>query len=202
MQRMLVVLKSRHRLLHLQASLKRKWSQLRRHSMYIGPPLNSIISLRRDDFMAIDMGKLKNKETIILPIFWERDTSRGILKEFTIDSWKILISWISARTWSNWRGMRPDGQKTRRKIFPIIWRKQNTFDTERIGGSLNKSGNDTQLVRDRSDFNDALTTWNRLHQESGEQQLRPVLFWKYQKWHQSSSSSSSWWHRSDSCWSS
>ena len=28
--------------------------------------------------------------------------------------------------------------------------------------------------------------------ESGEQQLRPVPFWKYQKWHQSSSSSSSW----------
>ena len=29
-------------------------------------------------------------------------------------------------------------------------------------------------VRDRSDFNDALTTLNRLHQESGERQLRPV----------------------------
>ena len=29
-------------------------------------------------------------------------------------------------------------------------------------------------VRDRSDFNDALTTLNRLHQESGERQLRQV----------------------------
>ena len=36
-------------------------------------------------------------------------------------------------------------------------------------------------MRDRSDFNDALITLNRLHQESGEQQLRPVPFWKYQK---------------------
>ena len=29
-------------------------------------------------------------------------------------------------------------------------------------------------VRDRSDFNDALTTLNHLHQESGERQLRQV----------------------------
>ena len=56
--------------------------------------------------------------------------------------------------------------------------------------SLNNHGK-TRPVRDRSDFNEALTTLNRLHQESGEQQLRSVPFWKYQKWHQSSSSSSS-----------
>ena len=67
--------------------------------------------------------------------------------------------------------------------------------------SLNNFGK-TGKVRDRSDFNDALTTLNRLHQEPGEQQLRPVPFWKYQKWHQSSSSSSSWWQWSDSWWSS
>ena len=67
--------------------------------------------------------------------------------------------------------------------------------------SLNKSGK-IGLVRDRSDFNDALTTLSRLHQESGEQQLRPVQFWKYQRWHQSSSSSYSWWQWSDSWWSS
>ena len=67
--------------------------------------------------------------------------------------------------------------------------------------SLIKSG-DTGPLKDRSDFNDALTTLNRLHQESGEQQLRPVPCWKYQRWHQSSSSSSSWWQWSDSWWSS
>ena len=67
--------------------------------------------------------------------------------------------------------------------------------------SLKNSGK-TGPVRDRSDCNDALTTLNRPHQESGEQQLRPVPFWKYQKWHQSSSSSSSWWQWSDSWWSS
>ena len=46
--------------------------------------------------------------------------------------------------------------------------------------SLNKSGN-TGPLRNRSDFNEALTTLNRLHQESGERRLRPVPFWKYQR---------------------
>ena len=36
--------------------------------------------------LAIDMGRLKNKETIILPIISKRDASRGILKGFTIVS--------------------------------------------------------------------------------------------------------------------
>ena len=66
--------------------------------------------------------------------------------------------------------------------------------------SLNKSGK-IGPVRDLSDFNDALTTLSRHHQESGEQQLRPVPFWKYQQWHSSwSSFSSTWWQWSDSWW--
>ena len=65
--------------------------------------------------------------------------------------------------------------------------------------SLN-NGN-TGPLRNRSDFNEALSTSHHQHQESGERQLRPVPFGKYQYWHQSSSSSSSWWQWSDS-WSS
>ena len=59
--------------------------------------------------------------------------------------------------------------------------------------ALNKSGNDTQPVRKRSDFKQALPSLKRLHQESGERQLKPVSFWKDQQWHSSSSSSSSSW---------
>ena len=49
-------------------------------------------------------------------------------------------------------------------------------------------------MRDRSDFNEAFTKLHRLHQESGEERLVPSPHWQYQKWHSSSSSSStSWW---------
>ena len=39
--------------------------------------------------------------------------------------------------------------------------------------TLNKSGNDTQPERKRSDFNQALSTLNGLHQEAGGQHLGP-----------------------------
>ena len=67
--------------------------------------------------------------------------------------------------------------------------------------SLNESGN-TGPLRNRSDFNEALSTLNRLHQESGERPLRPMPYWKYQERHPSSSSSSSWWQWSGTWWSS
>ena len=66
--------------------------------------------------------------------------------------------------------------------------------------SLNKSG-DQGPLRKRSDFNQSLSTLNRLHRESGGQQLRPMPYWKYQE-RPSSSSSSTWWQWSESWWSS
>ena len=68
--------------------------------------------------------------------------------------------------------------------------------------SLNKSGNTTEPLRNRSDFNQALSTLNRLHREAGGQPLRPMPCWKYQQWKSSSSSSSTWWQWSGSWWSS
>ena len=65
----------------------------------------------------------------------------------------------------------------------------STFDTKRIGGSLNTSGK-IGPMRDRSDFNEALTKLHRLHRESGEERLAPIPYWQYQKWHPSSSSKS------------
>ena len=94
------------------------------------------MSLRKDDFVDIDMGRPKNKETLKLPKICERDAWRGILKGFTIASWEILnfvhlnLSMIELKQsvlgWTN----------LRKKISAIIWGKQSTFDTERIGASL------------------------------------------------------------------
>ena len=60
-----------------------------------------------------------------------------------------------------------------------------------------------QPMKLRSDFSEALTKLHRLHRESGEERLAPIPSWQYQKWHPSSSSSStSWWQWCDSWWSS
>ena len=58
--------------------------------------------------------------------------------------------------------------------------------------SLKKSGK-LGPMRDRSDFNEALTKMHRLHQESGEERPAPIPFWQCQKWHPSSSLSSTSW---------
>ena len=66
---------------------------------------------------------------------------------------------------------------------------------------LNKSGNDTQPLRKRSDFKQALSTLKRVHREAGGEQIEPVPCWKYKQWRAASSSSSTWWQWQDSWWS-
>ena len=64
------------------------------------------------------------------------------------------------------------------------------FHYRTIGGSLSISlANDTQPVRKRSDFKQALSTLKRLHQEAGGDQLEPIPCWKYKQWRPASSSS-------------
>ena len=46
--------------------------------------------------------------------------------------------------------------------------------------SLKKFG-DQGPLRKRSDFNEALSAVNRLHQEAGGQQLRPMPYWNYKQ---------------------
>ena len=133
--------------------------------------------------MTIVMGRLKNKRTIILHIIRERDASKEVLKEFTKE---VCIQ------------MDKDAQKDftyRMTEDEYIRYKKNWWI------SFNKSG-EIGPMRDRSDFNEALTKLHRFHQESGEEQLTPIPFWQYQQWHPSSSSSStSWWQWNDSWWS-
>ena len=59
-----------------------------------------------------------------------------------------------------------------------------------------------KLPENKSDFNQALSTLNRLQRESGGQQLGSMPYWKYQQRQPSSSSSSNWWQWSGSWWSS
>ena len=67
---------------------------------------------------------------------------------------------------------------------------------------LNKSGSDTLPLRKRSDFKQALSTLERLHQEAGEKPFLPTYSYKHKQWQSASSSSSTWWKWQDSWWSS
>ena len=139
--------------------------------------------------MAIDLGRLKNKKTIILPIIGERDASRGILKGFTIVSSKDPVFRESQLEIDRTEEVCIQMDKDAQKDFTHRMTQEEYFRYRKnLVGSLSH----------RSDFNDALTTLSRLHQESGERQLRSVPFWKYQQWHSSASSSSSWWQWNDS----
>ena len=67
--------------------------------------------------------------------------------------------------------------------------------------TLNKSGRNSPMKR-RSDFREAVTDMHRLHRESGEERPEPILLYQYQRWHSSSSSSTSWWQWNEHWWSS
>ena len=68
--------------------------------------------------------------------------------------------------------------------------------------SLNKFANDTQPLRKRSDFKQALSTLKRLHQQAGGDQIEPIPYWKYKEWRPALSFSSTWWQWRESLWSS
>ena len=66
----------------------------------------------------------------------------------------------------------------------------------------NKSGSNTLPLRNRSDFKQALSTLQRLHQEAGEEPYVPTYFHKHKQWNSAQSSWSTWWNWQGSWWSS
>ena len=143
--------------------------------------------------MAIVMGRLKNRKRCIKKGF------EGIHDRFQNDStFRELLLSID-RTEEVCIQMDKDAQKD----FTYRMTDDEYFRyTKNWWISFNKSGK-IGPMRDRSDFNEALTTLNRPHQESGEERLAPIPYWQNQTWHPSSSSSStSWWQWNDSWWSS
>ena len=145
-------------------------------------------------------GKTEHRKSISWPTTRGRDVSKRILMEFTIVSNEIqyIVSRNSklagprrsASRWINWH----------RKTIPTA----NPLRSERCERnwyiSLNKSGSNAPMKL-RSDFRTAVTIMNRLHRESGEERPEPILFHQYQRWHSSSSSSTSWWQWNENWWS-
>ena len=153
--------------------------------------------------MATDMGKLQKLMNIIWPITCKRDAYK---KEFTKIHDRFLREHVFRERMFDdkrdedvcrkWGDLAEEDHTYRMSESEYFHYRQNWWI------SLNKSGNTTEPMRKRSNFNQALSTINRLHREVGGRQLRPTPYWKYQPWKSSSSSSSSWWQWSESWWSS
>ena len=153
--------------------------------------------------MATDVGKLQKIKNIIWPITWKRDAWKGSSQGSMIVSCEIMYSVNGCSKTIEMKMFVVNGTILQKKITPIECQNQNTFTTNKNWWiSFNKSGNTTEPMRKRSDFNQALSTLHHLHREAGERQLRPTPYWKYQQRQPSSSSSSTWWQWSESWWSS
>ena len=126
------LLESRHRLLHLRASVERKWSQPRYPSMDIGSSLNSELchSEGATSFPSIwdHIAHNLRKRCIKRGFEGIHDRFQKILHFENLNS-KLIELKKSVSRWTT----------TRRRISPIEWRKMSTFDTKRIGGSLSTS---------------------------------------------------------------
>ena len=61
----------------------------------------------------------------------------------------------------------------------------------------NRSGSNTLRLRNRSDFKQALSTLERLHQEAREEPYVPTYSYKHKQWQLAQSSSSTWWNWQD-----
>ena len=128
--------------------------------------------LRKGDLMAIAMGKLMNKDIILVAHnLRRRCQKRGFegnharfLKDDRFRASQLEYDRIE-KSVSRWT-------RSRTKISPIIWPKKSTFEIRRIGWISLKNSGKTGPVRGRSDFNDALSTLNR----AGQEQLRQVPF--------------------------
>ena len=153
--------------------------------------------------MATDMGKLQKRKNITWPIILKKrcikKTSTGINDRFLRDHVfrnRMLEHDRDEDVCLKWDDLAEQDFTYQMSEPEYIHYRQNWWI------SLNKSGDTGGPLRNRSDFNQALSTLNRLHRESGGQQLRPMPYWKYQQWQPSSSSSSIWWQWSESWWSS
>ena len=94
-----------------------------------------------------------------------------------------------------------DGMLLQMKITLTNLQNKNTSTTKTNGGliQINKVSN-TMPLTNRSDFKQAMSTLERLHQEAGEEQFAPIPYWKNKQCKSASSSSSTWWEWQGSWW--
>ena len=152
MQRMPSLLESRHRLLHLRASLERESVQTRYLPVDIGSSLNPELchSVRATSWPSF-WEEWSTKDHYIAHNLRRRCIKRGFEGIHDRFLWDLHILWISNQHWSNWRSPHPDRRgRAERLHLSNDGRWVLSIRKELI--SLNKSGKFGPM-RNRSDFN-------------------------------------------------
>ena len=200
-----IILECRHRLWHKRAFLAGNRGQSRFDQIYDGPSFNYRVhtSSRREDFTATDMGKsqeakkyylanqLKNKR--------KKKKFQGIHDRFLRDHEfrvRMIENHRDEDVCRRWDALADEDHTYH------LSEEEYFYNKNRWWFHLNKSCSDTLPLRKCSDFKQALSTFERLHQEAGGEQLAPILYWKNKQWKSASSLSSTWWEWQDSWWSS
>ena len=154
------------------------------------------MSSRREDFMATDMGKPRDKEYYLANQLKKKCKKRKFQE---IHDRFLLDHAFRARMIENNR----DEEVCRRR--DVLADEDHTYhlsDKEyfyyknKSWLHVNKSGSDTLPLRKRSYFKQTLSSLERLHQ------FVPTSSYKHKRWQSASSSSSTWWKWQDSWWSS
>ena len=134
--------------------------------------------------MAIVMGKLKNKENILLPIIWGRDAPRIFFKGFTTASKTTQHFGNRCSALIELKRYASRWTKTRRKISPIEWRKMNTSDTKRIGGSLSinlENWTDERSISSKG-FDSSICDWKNKFSLFGKYHLFRIESFRVDFW--------------------
>ena len=150
-------------------------------------------SSRRRDPTVLGTAILRHRKSTMWPTTRGRDVSKRIMMEFTIVSYEVQffvirnpkIGWTEDKCIAMAKLAQEDHSYHLSREEYLRYQKHWYF-------TLNKSGKNAPM-RLRSDFRAAVTMMNRLHREPGEERPEPIPFQQYQRWHPSSSSSSSRW---------
>ena len=202
MLRMPSSLESRHRLLHLRASLETEL-----HPADVSTDGNWILSPSRT--MSLRGGRLHGNrhgrtEEQRQHFIAHNSRKRCIKKEFWRNSRSLperfKISWLVTQNWSNWRNMHPD-ERGGAERFHLSHVVRRVFEIQEELVDLSQHTRNAPMKL-RSDFPRSTDRYAPLHRESGEERPEPIPLHQYQRWHSSSSSSTSWWQWNEHWWNS
>ena len=139
MLRMPPLLESRNSLLHLWASLERKWIQATSSPMAIGCSLNPEPCHQEGAISWCSSWENWRTEGALHSPWCKKEKrwiKRVFLRNSRLLSERFTISWRATRSWSDWSKMYRDGRVGAERISPIAHHPRSLKDFRKTGLSL------------------------------------------------------------------